>query len=167
MNQKVLIATVTNLAYGLAGWALIDHLNVAIACFILMVGSGIHHYYMEDWSRKFDYFGMYVVIMAMIASYFGFAWIYGLIGALGVSLLALVAFGSSRAIVGGGMGLVALLLIATNVALALEALTVLAIAFTFNYLFDGPLDSHHDIGHGMAWHIPSAYAIYLSTLILL
>lgn len=167
--MKHAIATLTNIFYGLAGLAIYQHditlWPVSVALIILMLGSGYHHYHLKGWSRWTDFVGMYMALSVIaLAPFFN-----------GIVLLALsiawaaglyLIFNSKVEIILALIGVVLVILlyaVGWQVSALLEVSAWAAIAMVFNYAGDNVHQDHHEIYHSLGWHIPTAYALYLVT----
>jgi len=164
--MKHVIATLTNIAYGLAGAYLINSglLIAGLASIGLMLGSGVHHYYLKDSTRKYDYIAMYLVFISLTLSAFSLIPLViaasTVVGAVGLYLV----WGNSKTVIGVLVGIV-IAVVAWNtwgdIQALLEILSFVAIAFVFNKMGDAVHKEDHDWIHGLGWHVPTAYAITL------
>jgi len=164
--MKHTVATFTNIAYGIAGaWLINQGLLIAgIASIALMLGSGIHHYYLQESTRKYDYIAMYLVFISLALSAFSLIPIVTAlstaVGAVGLYLV----WGNSRTVIGTLVGVV-IVIVAwqtwSDLQALLEILTFTAIALVFNKMGDAIHKDNHDWIHGLGWHVPTAYAITL------
>lgn len=154
------IDVITNLSFLLAAVAIYP-LAPTVAIFTAVLGlcSGIHHYFENDFTRKLDYVGMYWAILALIT--IGVPWNLSFVFLAG--LVFVLLFGANRTIIGF---LILLTLISIGVRGDLPSLlhvaTIASFSFGFNYLGDNLEDEFHEITHGISWHIPISYVIYLS-----
>jgi len=168
MRQKVLISTLTNLSYGIAGAFLISNGIYAIggASIILALLSGYHHYRGTDFTRALDYLGMYLVCTALFVTGFGLpgAMTAIIAGAAGTGIMLI--FKVSRVAVGLSIAAVLVQLGAvSNLFVVLTALMAVSIAFGFNYMGDNLHKDHHDFIHGI-WHNVTGWVIAYCGLIL-
>lgn len=174
-NRKVLIATLTNLAYILAGWSMLQYdpslRNPAGSVAVLGVLSGVHHYHLgtkrSNSTRKLDYLGMYLVLISLLLVGAGLVGQIGAALAVLLSLVVIFTVGVSRVAVGVGIMAVFIILVKSNPAGALHASSFGAIAFVFNYMGDNPHDDIHSLVHGLGWHVPTGYALFLTGVYLI
>lgn len=169
--NKVANSTITNLAYIAAGIALLledpQLLPMGVTCFILGVASGIHHYYLHNdkWNhvtQRFDYFGMYAVFMAAILIYFQLGNRTVLLAAIPAALwLAWIATPNPLyvGLLGGGAAVGVAL--ASGMAFFLHVTAWAAVGFAFRQIAEKGLPKQEDFLHGVGWHIPTAWMIYL------
>lgn len=173
MNKDVIISTLTNLAYGLAGLAqylMFPKLELIVPSIwlgVLMLGSGYHHYHMKAWSRKWDYIGMYGALTSSIsfgiwASSFA-TWLFPVL----LTVLLFFLFESSPKVVAV---LVAILLTIVSIVghpiYGMGLIFVSCTPLVFRTLGDTVLKDRHDFIHGIGWHIPTAGALMTANVIL-
>lgn len=165
------IATVTNLAYvgsGIFAFFSCPHLW-PIGVFTILLGfeSGAHHWWRTDFTRILDYAGMYSVLLAIILTIIEVPvwWTFGITSA---ATIAMCYFLQDSRIAIGVLILAAtfLLLVFHSPVHVFEAIAWLSIAFMFNFIGDNVHENLHSPIHGIGWHIPSSYSIFLIIIIL-
>lgn len=158
-----LIATLTNLSYVYAGIYCISMGVPTVGTFSIALGflSGVHHWYLQKWSRLLDYIGMYLVSLSLVAYIWGIPDLYTWIGVPVISGALAWLVGSSRAAVGGLFGAVLVSLHILLEPMIAMLLTVgAALAFSMNQLGDTKLlKKHHGILHGQIWHVVTGFLI--------
>lgn len=165
MEDSRIVATLTNLAYLVAGLACYSvgvgapAVFLAALCFL----SAAHHWWSTDFTRILDYLGMYWVGTSIFLVWLGLPFGVNVIITAAVALTMVAFFKASRVMVGI---VIAAALIAVTRAAGFPALMItlfpLAVAWTFNYAGDNVHRAHHETYHGVGWHTVSATACMLA-----
>lgn len=166
--DKRTIAVVTNLSFIIAGIGLATQQLVEQGVIVGLLGvlSAIHHAKFTDFTQKWDYAGMYMALLCIPATFGGLP--QGIIVPtmlLSGGLLVL-AFGASRILIGIliSVGFICVIW-ATGVGPALEVASWISVAYAFNFIGDNIHRDYHSTIHGIPWHIPASYALYMAIVL--
>lgn len=168
MFKERIEAVLSNIAYIISGiWQITFGAIVSGICGILLgLGSGYHHYILEDHSKIYDYIGMYLQGISLLLWILTVPLWWNVAVTLVLTTVIVWLSGSSRIVIGIMIGLVLVAFaIKTSLFDLMTVLTFLSIAWTFNYIGDNALEEHHSEIHGPGWHQSSAYSIMLLVLL--
>lgn len=168
MFKERIEAVLSNISYVISGiWQIMFGATVSgVSGILLGLGSGYHHWILEDRSQIYDFAGMYLQGISLLLWILSVPLWYNVAGSLVFTALAVMFAGSSRTLIGLLIGTALLAFgIKTDLFSLMTVLTPLSIAWTFNYIGDNALKEHHSEIHGPGWHQSSAFSIMLLVLL--